>query len=228
MPALPAFLMPRPAMPVDTETRAQFEALYAAAIGADGGRIDYRLEAPLWQFLCFLTDEKQILLHGSGKPDIARFEPRKAEDVAEFGDRRAVYAASDGIWPLYFAILDRDRHPMTLINSSIRIALDGGRHSAPYYFFSITAEALAQRPFRPGTIYLLPRAGFEPQPPLRYRDWDIHVQQWAGPAEVTPLARLSVSPKDFPFLGQLRGHDDESTFARARANPDGFPWVDEG
>ena len=227
MPTLPSFLLPRPAMPVDAATRAQFEVLHATALTADGKRIDYRLDAPLWQFLCFLTDEKQILLHGSGNPDIDHFEPRKANDVAEFGDRRAVYAASDGIWPLYFAILDRERYPMTLINSSIRLVLEDGGQSDPWYFFSITDTALAQRPFREGTIYLPPRAGFEAQPPLRYRGRDIHVQQLAGPNEVTPLARLTVSPEDFPFLGQLRGHDDESTFARARADPDGFPWVDE-
>jgi hypothetical protein len=38
--------------------------------------------------------------------------------------------------------------------------------------------------------------------------------------------RLTVEPEDFPLLGQIRGHDDEATFARARADPDGFPWLD--
>jgi hypothetical protein len=38
--------------------------------------------------------------------------------------------------------------------------------------------------------------------------------------------KLSVGPEDFPLLDHIRGHDDESTFARARADPDGFPWVD--
>lgn len=47
------------------------------------------------------------MLHGTGEPDIALFEPRQPEDLSEFGGRRAVFAAMDGIWPMYFAILDR-------------------------------------------------------------------------------------------------------------------------
>jgi hypothetical protein len=44
---------------------------------------------------------------------------------------------------------------------------------------------------------------------------------------VKPLARLQVSPADFPFLDQIRGHDDQIQQERARANPDGFPWIDD-
>ncbi|MDB5540334.1 MAG: hypothetical protein JWQ89_2061 [Devosia sp.] len=60
------------------------------------------------------------MLHGSTNPDIEVFEPRKSDDVNAFGDQTAVYAASDGIWPLYFAILDRQRYRMSLINGSFR------------------------------------------------------------------------------------------------------------
>ena len=35
------------------------------------------------------------------------------------------------------------------------------------------------------------------------------VPQLASPAPVAPFARLGVSPSDFPFLAQIRGHDDE-------------------
>jgi hypothetical protein len=62
--------------------------------------IDYRLSAPKWQFLQHAVNRGDILLHGSSNPDIQLFEPRKATDVREFGDRAAVYAAADGIWPL--------------------------------------------------------------------------------------------------------------------------------
>jgi hypothetical protein len=224
---VPAFLLPRPAMPGDAATLAGFERLYAAAIAAEGRELSYDLAAPKWQFLCYLADSRELLLHGSGDAGIERFEPRQSNDVNEFGDRKAVYAASDGLWPMYFAILDRVCYPMSLINSSMRFELGGGRRSEPYYFFSISRQALAQRPWRNGTIYLLPRAGFEAQPPQRYGEQEIHVPQWASREPVRPLARLSVGPEDFPLLGQIRGHDDETTFARARANPDGFPWVED-
>jgi hypothetical protein len=44
---------------------------------------------------------------------------------------------------------------------------------------------------------------------------------------VKPLAKLRVSPSDFPFLSHIRDHHDEVLAARAAANPMGFPWVDD-
>ncbi|MEO8883472.1 MAG: hypothetical protein ABI377_08705 [Devosia sp.] len=226
MQALHSFFLARPPMPTDAKTIAAFEALYERALKGGGAAIDYYLAAPKWQFLCYLADTKNTVLHGSGNPDIKIFEPRKSDDVNAFGDRKAVYAASDGLWPMYFAILDRDRYPMSLINSSARIDLGDGRRGEPFYFFSITDKALAQRPYRQGTIYLLPRDTFEQQQPERYGDQTIHLPQWASLVPVKPLAKLSVGPEDFPLLSQMRGHDDETTFARARANPADFPWVE--
>ena len=43
-----------------------------------GAEIDYKLQAPQWQFLCYLCDYKGLLMHGSGDPNIAEFEPRHA------------------------------------------------------------------------------------------------------------------------------------------------------
>jgi hypothetical protein len=214
-------------MPTDQATLAAFDALYSEAIQSNGAEIDYRLAAPRWQFLCYLADTRNIVLHGSGNPDISVFEPRKSNDVNPFGDRSAVYAASDGLWPLYFAILDRANYPMTLVNTSLRVELGNGMRSDPYYFFSITREALEKRPFRPGTIYLLPRDTFEQQPPEQYGEWEIYLPQWASLVPVTPLVKLRVGPEDFPFIDQIRGHDDKVTFARATADPAGFPWLDE-
>jgi hypothetical protein len=224
MSQLPAYYLTRPAMR-GPDVLSAFDALLAAAVAAPGGEIDYRLSAPKWQFLCHLADTHGLLLHGSTNPGIALFEPRKSNDVHAFGDRLAVYAASDGIWPLYFAILDRQRFPMSLSNSCIRLI--GVANAEPHYFFSISQPALVQRPFCQGWIYLLSRDGFQQQPPVTSGDLQVELPQWASPVAARPLARLAVEPADFPFLEQLRGHDDETMFRRARANPDGFPWLDD-
>jgi hypothetical protein len=50
----------------------------------------------------------------------------------------------------------------------------------------------------------------------------------ASPVSVNPVAKLAVEPEDFPFLDRIRGHDDERVWTRAPADPDGFPWHDEG
>lgn len=204
-------------------TEVGFDALLASA---GGGELSYSLAAPKWQFLCWACDRHDVVLHGTGDPSITLFEPNQPIDATEFGSRKAVFAASDGIWPIYFAILDRQRYAMSLNNAAVRRRHADGSSGAPHYFFSISAQALAQRPFRAGWVYLLPRESFVPQPPLREPHGQIEVLQWASPVAVRPLARLAVEPADFPYLAQLRGHDDAVIAERARANPAGFPWLD--
>ena len=41
---------------------------------------------------------------------------------------------------------------------------------------------------------------------------------------VRPLAKLAVAPEDFPFLQQIRGHDDERLQDYATALQTGSPW----
>jgi hypothetical protein len=225
---LPGYYLPRPALQLDAATIAAYEALWTKiATAREPGELAYSLPTPRWQFLCYLADHKPVLLHGSGNPDVRIFEPRKADDILEFGNRAAVYAASDGIWPIYFAILDRGQYPMSLTNACIRLVAPTGESAGPFYYFSISQTALVQRPWRTGMIYILPRATFELQPPFASGGASVHVMQWASPAPVTPLAKLRVTPDDFPFLGHIRGHDDQVQQQRARANPDGFPWIDE-
>lgn len=232
---LPEYWLRRPEPAASAATEAKFDNLLDAAL--ERGRtspLPYRLTAPLWQFLCHVADRANIVLHGSAEPDIEIFEPRRAEDNLEFGDRRAIYAATDGIWPMFYAILDRAGHSMSLCNACIRsfdpatsAASAGSAASAAsaYYFFSITASALAQRPWRTGTVYLLPGHTFSPQPALEVEERRIAPAQAASETPVRPLAKVTVRPEDFPFLDQIRGHDEKVLAARAAAAPDGFPWL---
>jgi hypothetical protein len=224
---VPDFLVRRPPMPTDAATLAAFDALFEAAVAASPATpIDYQLAAPRWQFICHVADTHAVVLHGSGNAAIPLFEPRQPQDNTEFGNRNAVYAASDGLWPMYFAILDRDRHRMSLINSSARPLADDGSLGEPYYYFSISATALAKEPWRRGTIYFLPKATFEQQPVTDFRGMRMVVSQWASAEPVVPLAKIEVGHEDFPLLADIRGHDWEKTVVRIRADPNGFPWVD--
>ena len=223
----PDFMLPRPPMPHDPAVLGAFDRLFDAAVAQGPARpIGYDLPYPRWQFICHLADTRDVVLHGSGNAGIDEFEPRQPNDTTVFGNQKAVYAASDGLWPMYFAILDRDTYPMLLINSSVRVAEPGGDVSEPRYFFSITRAALDQRPYRQGTIYFLPRHTFRVQPPETHGGQTIHIPQWASSEPVVPLCKIEVGPEDFPLLDRIRGHDDDVAFARIRANPDGFPWLD--
>ena len=200
---LPTHFLPQPTADWGDETIASFEKLFAEAVERGAGEaIDYTLNAPKWQFLCYLCDHKNILLHGSGNADIAEFETRKSQDVNEFGNRQAVYAASDGIWPIYFAVMDRENYVTSLVNSCVRV-IEEGEKRGPYYFFSINGDALPHQPWRNGTIYLLPADTFEKQPRAQYRGMEIDLAQWASLVPVRPLAKLAVAPEDFPFLAQI-------------------------
>src|SRR5215213_2338581 len=170
MQPLPSYYLPRPALDLTAEQIAAFEDLYARAVApGGGGEITYTLDAPRWQVLCWLTDTQDVLLHGSGNPAIAEFEPRQSNDTEEFGNRKAVYAASDGLWAMYFALMDRDQHVEGLANAAFRLVDADGRRSVPYYFFAISGPQLPAAPWRNGMIYILPRTTFEQQA-LRARD----------------------------------------------------------
>jgi len=184
----------------------------------------YPLTEPKWQFLCYIAENADVVLHGSPDPTIDQFRPRRAYDTLEFGNRTAIYAATDGIWPMFYAVLDRERHPMSLSNACIRIG-EPGAWSEPHYFFSITAAALSQRPWRTGKVYLLPAHTFIAQPPLTVGDRLVQPAQAASEVPVRPLAKLTVTAQDFPFLDQVRGHDDKALQERAAKDPGGFPWV---
>jgi hypothetical protein len=204
-----------------------FDTLFAQALAnQQPTAISYTLAAPKWQFLCYLTDTKNVLLHGSSRSDILEFEPRKSSDVTAFGNQRAVYAAADGIWPLFFAIVNREPYITSLLNACIREVDVNGRLAPPYYFFSVNADSLPHNPWRTGTIYILPRDTFVAQPREIFHGVTVDLCQWASTVPVRPLAYLTVEPEDFPFLDQILPHEPRAVQERATQDPDGFPWMD--
>lgn len=191
-----------------------------------GDVLPYDLTMPRWQFLGLLTKTVDVVLHGSSDPDIAEFRPHRPVDLDEFSRRHAVYAASDGVWPIYFAIVDRTR-VSSLLNACFTVLDrdDAGEHPT-YYFFSIEQVALDSQLWRDGTVYVLPRRSFVRQPPGRIGGHPVQVQQWASSTPVRPLARVPVAPQDFPLLDAVLPHDPALVRERSARDPDGFPWLD--
>lgn len=179
-----------------------------------------------WKFLCGVADRRAFAFHGTGDGGIESFEPRQPIDFAPFGDQKAVFATSDPVWAMFYAIVDRDRFDLTLNNGCISVLEPGGRRGTPHYYFSISRDALPERPWRNGYVYLLPADTFVEQPGGPYGGVTARVPQLASPVPVAPLARLRVSPDDFPFLEQIRGHDDERLAEYAQAVMAAAPWPD--
>lgn len=213
---------------IDAATRRAFDELLSAAFaGSDCSTIAYQLDAPKWQFLCHAAEHYDLVLHGSGDPNIARFEPRQSNDLEAFGNQKAVYAASDGLWPIFFAVADRNRFEMSVNNACVRLVDESGAVHGPYYVFSISRWALVQQPWRTGTVYLLPRATFVQQDPIPFGAMQVQVAQWASLTAVQPMAKLSIAPADFPFLAHIRSHDDDRLAEYARAVQNGAPWPED-
>jgi hypothetical protein len=224
---LPDYWLPRPGADPTEEMRHAFDALLTTTLSTDRcPTIEYKLPWPKWQFLCYVADQHAIALHGSGDPDISLFEPRQSQDINEFGNRKAIYAAADGLWPMFFAVVDRPRI-MSITNACVRITDQGGALHGPYYVFSVSQAALPHQPWRTGTIYLLPRAPFELQESFPFGPYQVQVAQLAAFEPLQPLAKLAVTPADFPFLTAIRGHDDARIQEYATALQTGAAWPEE-
>lgn len=225
---LPDYWMTRPNIQFDEAIRRDFDQLLATLLSSgEFPSGDWPLPWPKWQFLCYIADHYDIALHGSGDPDITCFEPRQADDLGEFGNQKAVYAASDGLWAMFFAITDRTRFAMSVANACIRVEDETGVIHGPYYAFSISKDVLRNHPWRTGAVYLLPRSTFMAQPSLRSGSSDVHIAQLASLVPVRPHAKLIVTPEDFPFLSHIRGHDDQRLAEYAAAMQNGEPWPED-
>lgn len=230
---LPDYWIERPPLSLDRSTNSAIEEFLS--LGEPGGAdrlldVDAILRArgnvTRWQFLCGLADRREIAFHGTGDQDIECFEPREPVDFAPFGQQMAVFATSDPIWAMFYAIVDRDRYELTLNNGCIMVMDAEGGPGLPYYYFSITRGELPRRPWRTGYVYFLPAESFVEQPAGTYAGHTARIPQLASPVAVTPFARLQVAPNDFPFLAQIRGHEDDRLAEYAEAVMAAAPWPD--
>jgi hypothetical protein len=223
---LPPYWLTRPEFDLDRASRAAFDLLLDAAIARGAAEpIEYTLDAPKWAFLCYAAEERGLAMHGSLDPNITEFEPRQSNDLREFGAQTAVYAAADGIWAMYFAIVDRRRHrSMTLMNACIYVEMPDGTVTPPLYFFSVPKHLAPLYPYTDGMLYLLPRETFITDQSFPFGEATVHPAQLASPAPVKPLAKLKIAPEDFPFLAQMRTHENDRLQEYAQALSNGLPW----
>jgi hypothetical protein len=127
-------------------------------------------------------------------PDLEEVTPMVATD---YDARRleAVFATSDGIWPLFFATLDRGRAG-SLWNGCYQVRRGSVLHR--HYFFFTQADPRDETIWRDGVVYVLPREPFA-------RTWIPN--EWVSRLPVRAVARLAVAPSDFPFRHRVKQFD---------------------
>jgi hypothetical protein len=188
-----------PVFAVDEDKRAAFDASWTATRG-EGILPDDALPYPKHEFLSYLVHRRGFLLHGGGTTEGGLLAPTLATD---FGRRRSgVFAASDGIWPIFFATLDRG-----VAGDIFNGCLHGGRGSRlrRFYFFFIESDPHDARTWHSGSVHVLEPSGFR-------KTFVPNELVHEGPAR--PLATVRVTPDDFPLVGSvLRLDPDASPFA---------------
>lgn len=146
-----------------------------------------------------MAERDDVLFHGSNLGGLETLEPvRLSRDATAFGDQQAVYATSDPVWAIYFAILRRGK--LSTRNASLGRA--GGSLFPRRYVFSLRRYDGEER-FCPGFLYVVPRATFTCQPPLLGR---IDTAQWVSHESVPVLERFDVASADFPFADLVVTH----------------------
>lgn len=195
-------LLPVPDIPLALSAIQHFEAIVQDALGKTTGAVIYDVAPyPRSAFLQYLVAHKQFLLHGSNHPDIDIFEPRPQTDY-EGRMMTAVFAAEDGVVPVFYAILDRNTYKGSMRNTFQRIK-DGSGRMRTHYRFSIDADSLACSPWIEGMIYVFDRNQFT----RVYSEDGEPLLEWTCPQPIRPVMRVRVTPNDFLYLKNVVGHD---------------------
>ncbi|NUM43902.1 MAG: hypothetical protein HUU38_04280 [Anaerolineales bacterium] len=201
---------PGPDFTLTPEKETAFQHLLDTITTAPTGAwIPYDLPYPKHEFIQYLMARDLFIFHGSNKQDIETFVPIRTSvelyDKRGIGNLPAIYGTHDGLWAMFFAIVNRGQ-----LRGSIRngVTYFHNRTGAqlPIYNFSINQEQLPEKPWTEGALYFFPREKFERQ---RFTETN-YANEWACTEAIPPLAKLHLHPEDFPFLEQIGGHDDSA------------------
>ena len=105
-------------------------------------------------------------------------------------------ACDDGIWPIFYAVIARERS-----RGVFTACLHLGRRSRlrRLYTFATSSDPAEPATWTPGVVYALPRSGFR-------REWG---REWVSAQPVRPLLRIHVGPEDFPLRHAVVGATPE-------------------
>jgi hypothetical protein len=180
------------------------EARFAAAADALLAGEAVAVPEPRLDFLRWLADNRPVVFHGSPRDDLSELSTeRRSRDTTAWGNQQAVYAAADPVWAIYFACLRRDSGWTGTRNGSMGRA--GGPLYPRRYFFLHNRGSASPDRFGPGSLYLLSPNGFAADEPLAGA---IDTGHLVSREPVRPLARLDVTPDDFPFRDRIRYYRD--------------------
>lgn len=189
-----------PAPAVDPEAGARFARVAGELLAGEASAVP----EPRLDFLRWLAENRPVVFHGSPRDDLCELSTeRRSHDATSWGNQQAVYASTDPVWAIYFACLRRDAGWTGTRNGSMGLA--GGPLYPRRYFFVHNRGSASPDRFGPGSLYLLSPSGFVSDEPLAGAIDTAHL---VSHEPVRPLARLDVTPDDFPFADRIGYYRD--------------------
>jgi len=157
--------------------------------------IEYNLQYPKEDFLKFLVENKNVLLHGSPNKNLEILEIRQANDTAKkSGNKRAVYGVIDPVMAIFFAIQDRE-NINGIVESGTWDNLKTGKRE---YKFKILKN-IQENFWTAGMVYILDKNNFIPE-----KDDTGHLSgEWTSEVPVKPIAKIKITPDDFQYLDKV-------------------------
>lgn len=180
--------------PFSDEEKDEFNKIYEDALH-NGGLIKYESSYPKFRFLQYLSANKNVLFHGSNNKEINEFYPRR-QTLFNGKYVEAVFSTSDGIWPIFYAVFNRNKRIGNFRNGCFE-----SKGRTRFYFFSLTKETIENAPWTEGIVYVLPREAFRKvgKGPITFDEWICH-------DPVQPILKLEVDTRDFVFYDKVSTH----------------------
>jgi len=171
--------------------RPAWERLERELLGSGSAGTEGTVEASP-KFLDYLAATGRYIFHGSNRRGITEFRTaRESSDTSAFGRQQAVFGTHDPHWAMFYALVDRD-NAFLIANASIALRRASRLR---WYRRTVSAHDLHAPALTCGRLYVLPRAGFVPEP----RRWGLlDTGQWVSDVPARPLFSLPVSPTAYP------------------------------
>lgn len=149
-----------PPLRLTPEKQAAFQSLLDETLASSvGGAFDYILPYPKYEFVQYAMAQEVYIFHGSNNRTIDVFIPTRTSvelyDRRGIGNQQAVYGTHDGLWSMFFAVVDRARLRGSIRNGVMYFHNQSGERLA-IYNFSINQEQLHEKPWTAGALYFLP------------------------------------------------------------------------
>ena len=121
-------------MRLSEEAIEEFDEIFARLISSNhNSTFTYSSSYPLYMFLNYVIEKKGLVVHGSNHPSINLFEPKNSS-LFNGKPIKAVFASSDGVWSLFFAVQNRRDYVGSIRNLCLSVNTTKGKKTLLLFF----------------------------------------------------------------------------------------------